>query len=173
MAELQENPFVVDERRGPFRRMLDEANRQCLVTVPLDEQVSAMNMMNVLIGGSGISNADPETAHYASMWELGRFIQAVMGEDNQPDFGNDKTTCGHAECELHHQREIAVADAAVRGDGDALIGVCKSVMRAAVANGNPNPERELMKLYISTLVNVCLAYFRDVQESSEADPFNN
>jgi hypothetical protein len=161
VPELQENPFVVDERREPFRRMLDEANRQCLATVPLDEQVSAVNMMNVLIAGSGISNADPETAHFASIWELGRFVQGVFGEQEMPDWGDNRTSCGHAECELHHQREVALADAAVRGDGDALIGVCKAVMRAAVADGNPNPERELMKLYVSTLVNVCLAYFRE------------
>lgn len=172
MAELQENPFVVEERREPFRRMLDEANRQCLATVPLDEQVSAMNMMNVLIAGSGISNADPESAHYASIWELGRFVQKVFGEDTQPDFGDDKTACGHAECELHHQREIAIADAAMRGDGEALIGVCRSVMRAAIADGNPNPERELMKLYVSTLVNICLAYFRETM-GSEPDASNN
>lgn len=173
MAELQENPFVVEERREPLRLMLESSNKLALATASLDDQVTAIYTMNVLMAAGAVSGADQETAPFATMWELGRFIQNLYGENEAPDIEVGEVACGHAECNLHHQREAAITEAALRGDGDALIGVCKSAMREAAKSGDPYPEREVMKLYASTLLNVCLAFTRLANGEEDHDPTNN
>lgn len=172
MAELPENPFVVDDNREALRQMLEASNKLALATAPLDEQVTGLYTMNVLIAATQVANTGPETGIFACVWELGRFIQKLYGEDMSPDVRVSEVPCGHAECKMHHEREAAISEAALRGDGDALVGVCKSSMREAVQRGEIYPEREVMKLYTSTLINVCLAFSADVR-IAEGDPDNN
>ena len=140
MAELPPNPYFADDtRRETYQHMVLNLIKFYSMTFRLQEELTESYAMLVLQAGAALTG-DQMTGFYAAVWEAAHFINAAAGADvEEVSYENSAPSCDHEHCRIANEAEAALIEAAVRGDGDAVQGICKALVAEA---RRPNPERE-------------------------------
>lgn len=140
MAVLPPNPYFADEaRREVYEHMVLNLIKFYSMTVRLEAELTESYAMLVLQAGSALTG-DRMTGFYAAVWEAAHFINAAAGPDvEEVSYENSEPTCAHEHCRVASEAEATLIEAAVRGDGDAVRGICKALVAEA---RRPDPDRE-------------------------------
>lgn len=158
MPTLPPNPYIAEEiPRKAYAQMVLALIKMYTMTVRTDEEITDSYMLLALQHGAAITG-DSLTAFYAAVWECAHFMNAAGGPDvAEVHYETGEATCGHEHCKLSNEAEATLIEAALRGDGDAVQGICKAVVREArhgtpIDDGErPEPEVALFMLWAGTL----------------------
>jgi hypothetical protein len=158
VPELPDNPFIADETpRKAYGQMVLSLIKLFSMTVRADEEVTDSYMLLALQYSAAITG-DRLTGFYAAVWEAAHFMNAVTGPDVETvSYETGEQTCGHDSCKLANEAEATLIEAALRGDGDAVKGICTAVVKdarrraAALDENAPEPEIALFMLWAGTL----------------------
>jgi len=158
VPELPPNPYIAEETpRKAYENMVLNLIKLFSMTSRLDEEVTDSYMLLALQFGAAITG-DRLTGFYAAVWEAAHFMNSAAGPDVvEVSYEVGEQTCGHETCKLANEAEATLIEAAIRGEGSAVQGICKAVVtearrRAATGDENaPDPEVALFMLWAGSL----------------------
>lgn len=158
MPTLPPNPYIVEDvPRKAYGNMVLSLIKMFSMTWRADEDVTDAYMLLALQYSAAITG-DRLTGFYAAVWECAHFMNAALGPEAETiPIESADPTCEHETCRIANEAEFALIEAAFRGDGDAVQGICKAVVREArnpdgyPGVQRPEPEVALYMLWSGTL----------------------
>lgn len=158
MPELPPNPYIAEDvPRKAYGNMVVQLIKMYSMTWRADQEVTDSYMLLALQYGSVITG-DRLTGFYAAVWECAHFMNAAVGPNvDTVEYEIGEPECDHEHCKVANEAEAALIEAALRGDGDAVQGICKAVVREARVGElppdatRPDPEVALFMLWTGSL----------------------
>lgn len=158
MAELPPNPYISEETpRRAYEQMVLQLIKLFDLTRTSDREMTDGYMFLALQHGAALAG-DQLTGFYAAIWEAAHFINAVAGPDAEElPYVRAEPSCEHESCRVAGEAEFALIEAAFRGDGSAVQGICKAIVREArnpeafKDSTRPHPETALYILWSGAL----------------------
>lgn len=135
MSKLPANPYIADEdRRRAYEQMVLSVIKLYSITYHTDADLTDNYALLALQHGEALTG-DSMTAFYAAVWEAAHFMNTVAGPNvADVSFELGESGCDHETCKVSNAAEATLIEAAVRGDGDAVQGICKAVVAEARKN---------------------------------------
>jgi hypothetical protein len=155
---LPPNPYIAEDvPRKAYGNMVLQLIKMFSMTTRLDSELTDSYMLLALQYSAALTG-DRLTGFYAAVWEAAHFMNAAAGPDVvEVSYEVGEQTCGHETCKLANEAEAALIEAAIRGEGPAVQGICKAVVaesrrRTATGDENaPEPEVALFMLWAGAL----------------------
>lgn len=157
MPALPANPYIAEgQQRDDFRTLIRSLLRLTSMTMVSEETVTVDYMVLTLLHAQLFTEGDPVTGHYAAVWEMAALMQETYGADKPIDVKSGTPSCDHDTCKVNHQAEAALIESAIRGDGEAVQGVCAAAVkegrRLAAQTGDDGytNEEAVSQLFVAT-----------------------
>lgn len=156
MPALPANPYITDQEvRDNFQLYIRSMCRLAAFTMS-DEATATAQYITLILSRTPAFTNDLMSGMYAAVWELAGFIQSAYGADSPISVETGESACGHDTCTVNHHAEAALVEAAVRGDGGAIKGICKATVsesrrRVEEVGGPHDPCSDLAFLFVTGL----------------------